>query len=353
MEVMMIEIAKYFKLNGEAIESRPLGSGLINTTYQVKTDIGRFYTLQRLNTNIFKDPVALMKNIFLVTTHLREKMPPHYPVLTLIPAYDGKLFHVDADGIYWRVFEFIEGLCLNQVDSPLDFQESGVAFGQFQAALRDFDATKLTETIPNFHHTPHRITELKKAINLDKAGRVKFVEREIHFFLEREDYANTLVKLQENGELPVRVTHNDTKLNNVVLDAVNRKALCVIDLDTVMPGLSVTDFGDSIRFGASTAAEDEKDLAKITLSLELFAAYTKGYLSHADLTKAEREHLCDGAKIITLEQGIRYLTDYINQDIYYKTLYEHHNLDRCRNQLKLIGEIENAFDEMRKIVHDC
>ena len=290
-----------------------------------------------------------MKNVSAVTAHLHKMVKDPREALTLIPTKDGRLWLVDGEGEYWRTYHFIsDSICLDRADSPEDFSESGVAFGRFQQWLADFPAHTLAETIPRFHDTPNRYAALHKAADADSHSRVKDVLRELDFAFEREAYANKLVSLQKSGDLPLRVTHNDSKLNNVLFDRETRKALCVIDLDTVMPGLSVNDFGDSIRFGATTAAEDERDLDKVNFSLELYRAYAAGFLSACggSLTPPERECLRDGAKMMTLECGIRFLADYLSGDVYFRISREGHNLDRCRTQFKLISEMEKVWDAM-------
>jgi Ser/Thr protein kinase RdoA (MazF antagonist) len=262
-----------------------------------------------------------------------------------------KKWYVDAEGEYWRVYDFVPGsVSLDVCETERDFYECAVAFGQFQKQLAEFDASKLKETIPNFHDTPDRYAKLLDAIISNPLGRVKDAQREIDFALKRDKYAHTLMNLQAEGVLPLRVTHNDTKLNNVLFDSVTRRALCVIDLDTVMPGLAVNDFGDAIRFGASTAAEDEKDLDKVEMSLSLYRAFTEGYLSACALTGAEKEHLRDGAKMMSLECGVRFLTDYLNGDTYFRVRHAEQNLDRCRTQFKLVSDMEKKWDDMAKVI---
>ncbi|MCL2254361.1 MAG: aminoglycoside phosphotransferase family protein, partial [Lachnospiraceae bacterium] len=242
--------------------------------------------------------------------------------------------------------------CLQMAGTEADFAESGYAFGRFRQMLNDFPADSLYDTIPRFHDTPLRYQQFHEAIKNDAFGRVKNVSPEIDFVLKHEEYAGKLLSLQEKGELKLKVTHNDTKLNNVLLDRCTRKALCVIDLDTVMPGLLVNDFGDSIRFGATTAPEDERDLTKVNFSLPLFSAYTKSFLNACrdSITGSEREYLCDGAKMMTLECGMRFLGDYLNGDIYFRIKREEQNLDRSRTQFKLVEGMEKTWDEMQVIV---
>lgn len=248
------------------------------------------------------------------------------------------------------MYRFVGGFCLEAPESPEDFYQSAIAFGQFQYQLADFPAETLTETIPEFHNTIDRYRIFREVLARDPMGRAAGVRGEIQFLLDREDRAGTLQRMRESGELPLRVTHNDTKLNNVLLDQETRKPLCVLDLDTVMPGLSAYDFGDSIRFGAATAAEDEKDLSKMTMDLDLFRIYTEGFVKACpSLTPMELKMLPMGAWTMTLEVGLRFLTDYLDGDRYFKTAYEDHNLDRCRTQLKLAWDMEQKWAEMEKI----
>jgi len=259
------------------------------------------------------------------------------------------------DGNFWRVYDFVEdSICLQLPETPEDFYQSAVAFGNFQQQLKDFPAHTLCEVIPNFHNTADRYRLFREALAADVCGRAAQVRDEVEFALAREEEAATLVNMLAAGELPLRVTHNDTKLNNVMLDARTRKPLCVVDLDTVMPGLSLYDFGDSIRFGAATAAEDEKDLSKVWMDLNLYETYTRGFLSACPgLTQNERDMLPMGAKLMTLECGVRFLTDYLNGDVYFSTHYEGQNLDRCRTQFKLVADMESKWDDMKRIVKEC
>ena len=330
---------------------RPFGHGNINYTFLITTDDGKQYILQRINTHVFKQPVQLMENVIAVTQHIRSKVDDPSKVLNFIPALDGKYYYWDERRRYWRCYEFVGGFCLEAPESDADFYESAVAFGRFQEQLSDFPAETLHETIPNFHNTPDRYRQLHIAMDEDACDRLQFVQPEIDFILEREQEAGTIQRMLESGELPLRVTHNDTKLNNVLLDMKTRKALCVLDLDTVMPGSSLFDFGDSIRFGAATAPEDVQELSRMTLDLHRFEVYTKGFLDGChSLTKREIELLPLGAKIITLELAVRFLTDYLESDHYFKTQYSDHNLVRCRAQLKLVRDMEAKWYHMDKIV---
>ena len=348
----MEQVLDLFRLNGRPVSCDPYGEGHINLTFLAVTDTGKRYILQRLSRAAFHDIPGLMGNVAAVTEFLAARSSDPRSSLHLIPTLDGRSFCRDSEGEFWRVYDFVEdSLCLQTPETPEDFYQSAVAFGQFQCRLRDFPAETLCETIPNFHNTPDRYRKFHLAVDADAAGRLSSVLPEVRFLLEREEKAGTLQRLREGGELPVRVTHNDTKLNNVMLDAVTRKALCVIDLDTVMPGLVAYDFGDSIRFGASTAPEDEKDLSRVEMSLDLYETYARGFIpACGGLTAAELESLPLGAWTMTLENGLRFLTDYLEGDHYYHITRPEHNLDRCRTQLKLVSDMEQKWDPMTAII---
>ena len=348
----MEQVLDLFRLNGRPVSCDPYGEGHINLTFLTVTDTGKRYILQRLSRAAFHDIPGLMGNVAAVTEFLAARSSDPRSSLHLIPTLDGRSFCRDSEGEFWRVYDFVEdSLCLQTPETPEDFYQSAVAFGQFQCRLRDFPAETLCETIPNFHNTPDRYRKFHMAVDADAVGRLSSVLPEVRFLLEREEKAGTLQRLREGGELPVRVTHNDTKLNNVMLDAVTRKALCVIDLDTVMPGLVAYDFGDSIRFGASTASEDEKDLSRVEMSLDLYETYARGFIpACGGLTAAELESLPLGAWTMTLENGLRFLTDYLDGDHYYHITRPEHNLDRCRTQLKLVSDMEQKWDRMMTII---
>ena len=348
----MEQVLDLFRLNGRPVSCDPYGEGHINLTFLAVTDTGKRYILQRLSRAAFHDIPGLMGNVAAVTEFLAARSPDPRSSLHLIPTLDGRSFCRDSEGEFWRVYDFVEdSLCLQTPETPEDFYQSAVAFGQFQCRLRDFPAETLCETIPNFHNTPDRYRKFHLAVDADAAGRLSSVLPEVRFLLEREEKGGTLQRLREGGELPVRVTHNDTKLNNVMLDAVTRKALCVIDLDTVMPGLVAYDFGDSIRFGASTAPEDEKDLSRVEMSLDLYETYARGFIpACGGLTAAELESLPLGAWTMTLENGLRFLTDYLEGDHYYHITRPEHNLDRCRTQLKLVSDMEQKWVPMTAII---
>ena len=351
-----------FRLEGTVAECTRYGSGHINDTFFLRcteeNGTEHKYILQRMNHEVFKDPVSLMKNVEGVTHFMRERIlaqggDPNRETLNLIPTKDGNTFYKDSLGNYWRVYLFIENAkCFDLVEKPEDFYQSGKAFGYFQRQLAQYPAAELTETIPHFHDTPSRLVNFKKAVAADICGRAAGVQKEIDFVLARESEMGMAMDMLQDGRLPLRVTHNDTKLNNIMFDAATGEALCIIDLDTIMPGLSIFDFGDSIRFGANTGAEDEKDLSKISLSLELFDIYTKGFLEgcQGSLTKEEIDMLPMGAKLMTLECGMRFLTDYLEGDTYFHTAYPDHNLVRTRTQFELVADMERKWDEMKAIV---
>ena len=340
-----------FALNGTPISWREFGHGHINSTFKVTTDTGAEYILQKINKYVFRNPVRLMANVSAVTDYLRERVEDPRMAMHFIYTKKGQPYFRDSEGDFWRMYDFMQGFCLDAPESDEDFYQSGVAFGRFQELLSAFPADTLYETIPEFHNTIDRYRQFKASVAVDPLGRLAQVQEEVNFILAHEEVGGTLQKMRVSGELPLRVTHNDTKLNNVLLDRKTRKALCVLDLDTVMPGLSVHDFGDSIRFGAATAAEDEQDLSKMSLDLHMFEVYTKGFLETATtLTDKEVEMLPMGALIMTLEVGLRFLKDYIDGDLYFKTAYPEHNLVRARTQLKLVADIENKMDEMKRIV---
>lgn len=348
-------------LQGTVKSYERYGNGHINDTFLVVCEKeGRQirYILQRMNHDIFKNPEALMENILAITKFLRENIiknagNPDRETMNVIMTKDGKPFFVDDIGSYWRTYLFVENtVCFDKVESPEDFYESAVSFGRFQKMLADFDASILTETIPDFHNTPVRFETFKKAVEKDICKRKASVEEEIQFVMDHEADMKVAMDMLKCGKLPLRVTHNDTKLNNILMDKESKKGICVIDLDTVMPGLAINDFGDSIRFGANTAAEDETDLSKVSLSLELFECYTRGYLDGCDgsLTKEEVEMLPMGAKLMTLECGMRFLTDYLQGDTYFKIHRENHNLDRARTQFALVSDMEKKWTRMKEIV---
>ncbi|MBQ8074670.1 MAG: aminoglycoside phosphotransferase family protein [Oscillospiraceae bacterium] len=347
----MEQAAFHFTYAGTPVSCELYGSGHINRTYLIGTDTGARYILQRLSSVAFHDIPGLMSNIIRVTEHIAKKDARPDSTLHFIPSENGEYYYLDETGAYWRSYRFVEAICIQLPETPEDFYQSAVAFGTFQNQLSDFPAETLTETIPNFHNTPDRYRKFRDKIEEDPCGRVKGVREEIAFYLSREEAGGSLQRMRDQGILPLRVTHNDTKLNNVLLDEKTRKAVCVIDLDTVMPGLSAFDFGDSIRFGASTAVEDEQDLQKVQMDLDLFRIYARGFISSCpSLTEAERNALPLGAKLMTLECGMRFLTDYLDGDHYFKTGYSEHNLVRARTQMKLVADMEDKWAEMERIL---
>ena len=354
-------IFENFQVDCDYIEGLPYGCGHINETYAVRvTENGQpvRYILQCMNPTIFSQPDRLMDNVGRVTAHVRAKVleeggDPGRNALTVVPTREGKLMYTDDDGNNWRVYVFIENATSYQsIENPQDFYAAARAFGHFQKQLADFDASSLYEVIPNFHNTPARFELFEEALEEDIKGRAEDVLREIEFVQARKKPMSRLVKMLENGELPLRVTHNDTKLNNVMVDDKTGEGICIIDLDTVMPGLSLYDFGDSIRFGASTAAEDEKDLSQVEMSLELFEIYAKGFLEEvgSSLTQKEIEMLPWSAVTMTFECGMRFLTDYLQGDTYFRIHYPDQNLDRCRTQFKLVADMEEKMPQMEEIV---
>ncbi|MBQ3278775.1 MAG: aminoglycoside phosphotransferase family protein [Clostridia bacterium] len=349
MEEIMV---REFHTEGRVIACVPFGSGHINRTWLVVTNTPRLYIMQQVNTQIFRNPDGLMNNILLVTEHLRRKDPAPGRVMALVDTLDGRKYITREDGL-WRMYDYVAGgVCLEQAETTEDFMMSGKAFGQFQRDMADFPAEKLTEAIPGFHDTPARFEALRRAAKADTMGRAAQAAAELDFLTAREEYAGMLTRLQRAGTLPLRVTHNDTKLNNVMLDGETHEPKCILDLDTVMPGLAATDFGDAIRFGASTAAEDEPDLSKVHLDLRLYEAFARGFLGACggSLTEAERETLADGARIMTLELASRFLADYLAGDTYFHIDREGHNLDRARTQIALVKDMEEHDAEIRRML---
>ena len=343
-------VCEKFALLGNVISVEPYGEGHINQTVLVTTDERR-YILQEMNTKVFPDTEGLMANVCAVTEYLAKK---GVETLHVIPTVDGKNYYSDETGKY-RVYDFIENTVTYQkVANSEVFKNSGAAFGEFQNYLADFDASCLTEVIKRFHDTPNRFENFKAALEADAFGRAKDCKPEIDFVLSHGDTYGKVMEGLKDGSIPLRVTHNDTKLNNILMDAETDKARAIIDLDTIMPGSMLFDFGDSIRFGASTAAEDEKDLDKVHFDIELFKAYAEGYCGAVknSITAKEAELLPYGAYLMTIECGMRFLADYLSGDTYFATKYEGHNLVRCRTQIRLASEMEASFVAMGKIIKE-
>lgn len=356
-------IIHQFDIDGVYTDLRPYGCGHINDTYAVTFQTGnhktRRYILQRINHMIFKRPEELMQNVENVTRHLQQKIAnagghPERETLTLIKNKNGSTFYKAPSGNYWRVYIFIEGAHTYEVVEKLDhIYNAALAFGRFQQLLSDFPAAELHETIPDFHHTPKRYQTFLEAVKHDVMHRASDVQDEIAFAMARGAETSRLVDLHHEGKLPLRVTHNDTKFNNVMIDDKTGEGICVLDLDTVMPGLSLYDFGEIVRTGANPAAEDEQDLSKVCLDMEIYDVLTHGFLDAARtiLTPTEIQYLPYGPRMMTYENGIRFLTDHLSGDVYFKIHRENHNLDRCRTQFKLVEDMEHKFDQMSAIVN--
>lgn len=337
------------------------GQGHINDTFCIlcqpqEGDCVRFI-LQGLSSAAFPHPGELMENFIGITSYLKEKVTanggdPLRETLSLVKTRDGKDFFTDSNGKVWRLTPFIENTDCFQSATPELFEASARAFGRFQYMLQGYPAETLHETIVKFHDTENRFEKFMAALEADKHGRAKDIQAEIQFVLDRKADCSVALQALREGKLPLRVTHNDTKLNNILIDRDTHEGICVIDLDTTMPGLSINDFGDSIRFGANHAKEDEKDLSKVNFDIELYEVYTRGFLEGAQgsLTEAELEYLPWGARLMTLECGIRFLTDYLDGDHYFRIHYPEQNLDRCRTQFKLVSDMEAQFEQMAAVV---
>lgn len=351
-----------FKFQGDFTGAAPYGFGHINDTFAanfVNADGSKHrYILQRINCNIFKSPEKLMENIEKVTQHIKRKLSTKgedfsRKTLNIIYTLDGKSFLKDGSGEYWRAYDFIEGARTYQiVENENHLYNAGKAFGNFQNLLCDFEADTLYEVIPDFHHTQKRYEAFMEAVKADKFSRAADVKAEIDFVIQRAAETGRIVEMLESRKLPVRVTHNDTKFNNVMIDDETGEGICVVDLDTVMPGSSLYDFGDAIRSGTNPADEDERDLSKVCMELGYFEKYTQGFLDATRdvLWDAEIEFLPLGAKLMTLECGMRFLTDHLNGDVYFKIHREAHNLDRCRTQFKMVADMEQKWDRMCETV---
>ena len=357
-----MSVISQFCYEGTYVSLDVNNEGLINSTYVLTfslPDGGRIrYVLQRINTSVFKNPTALMSNIFGVTEHIRQKMESQGEnadrgVLHFIPTKDGQYGYIDADGDFWRTYVYVEHVIAhNTIERPRQFQNAGKGFGHFQNLLADYPSDRLYETIPLFHDTVNRYDNLMRSVEKDTAKRAASVQAEIEFAKAHKSYCHIITDGLANGSIPLRVTHNDTKLNNVLMDEETDEAVCVIDLDTIMPGSALYDFGDSIRFGTNSGAEDEPDLTKVHFVPELFEAFTEGFLSEVaeTFTQAELDNLANSAIIMTLECGMRFLTDYLDGDVYFHTSRPTHNLDRTRTQFRLVEEMEAMLPELNATV---
>ncbi len=355
---IMESVVSCFVLPGHYVGYQPIRSGLINQTYLVtlEDDTSTYkYVFQKINTNVFKEPYHVMDNIIHITEHIKKHMLEadgtySRRVLSFAMAKNGLPYHESEEHGFWRAYEYIDNSTAYDIAPDGDhFFEAGRAFGQFQLYLTDYDATTLYETIPNFHNTVSRVEAFREAIRNDAAGRLKDVAAEVDFLLARADEAHLIVDALQDGSIPYRVTHNDTKINNVLFDNNSDKAICVIDLDTVMPGSSLYDFGDAIRSGACAAAEDEPDLSKVEMDIEKYRLFTKGFMkgTHGLLTEKEIEMMPIGAKMMAYELAVRFLTDYLNGDVYFHTDYTDQNLLRTRTQIKLVSDMEKKMDAMQ------
>ncbi len=361
MKCDLKSIVKHFCIYGELTEIRPLPRGHINDTYVLTTkknkQIVRFI-LQRINHAVFKDPPSVMTNIVRVTEHIVSRMQRIDPdlasrQLTVIGTVDNTCFYEDDECNFWRIYNFIEdAVSYDTIDSAELAYEAARMFGWFQNMLVDLPGTTLHESICDFHNTPKRFKTFQRVLKEDACNRVKDAKPEIDFVFCHASICDILLNLVAKGEIPIRITHNDTKVNNVMLDKKTNKGVCVIDLDTVMPGLSIYDFGDMIRTGTTFADEDERDLSKVTMNLPMFEAFVRGFAEQSShfLTTSEKEHLAFAAKLITFEQLIRFLSDYLAGDIYYKVQRHDHNLDRSRTQMKLVQSIIAQEETMNKVI---
>ncbi len=362
MENSLNQIGQHFQIPGDYISGDAYGSGHINNTYAViYSQSGKpvRYIHQKINDYVFKNPERLMDNVSRVIGHQYDKLKEtgtsdlKRSCLRIVPAIDGKYFWIDEDGKYWRTYFFIEGAhTYDIVKSPDQAREAAAAFGRFQKTLIDLKGEKLWEILPGFHDTEKRFNAFEQAVEKDVLNRARDCKREIDFAITYEPIISVLAHLIGQGKLPERISHNDSKLNNVMFDDQTQKGLCVIDLDTVMPGSVIYDFGDLVRTAVSPAAEDEKNLSRIIFQIRMFEALSEGYLSEANsfLNATERDHLVFSGKLITFETGLRFLSDYLNGDIYFRTKTIDHNLVRCRSQFKLIEAIEENEDAMHRVI---
>ncbi len=354
----ILAVAAKFKLASNPVSFSECTHGHINGTYFIDTEGGERYVLQKINTSIFRDPDGLMRNILGVTEHIRSKLAAEggdveRGTLRFIVTVDGRAYYTDDDGSAWRAYVYVGGVeSYQSASSPEIFAEVGRAFGHFQMQLADYDASTLCETIPNFHNTPSRYADFEASLARNESGRAANAADAIEFAKAHREVCSYITDRIESGKLPLRVTHNDTKLNNILIDRASGKPLCVIDLDTVMPGSVLFDFGDAIRFGASSAAEDERDLDSVFMREDMFEAFARGFVEglEGSLEADEIAELPMGALIITLETGLRFLADYIDGDKYFRTHYPEQNLDRARNQFKLVADMEAKMPAMRETV---
>ena len=355
------DIMSQFVVYGDFLVAVPFGNGNVNDTFQLTYDQGGIrlhYTLQRINHQVFKDPDKVMNNVERVTSHILGKIRAEHQetkkrTLRFLYTPEGRTLVNDVRGNFWRAYVFVERARAYEVlETPDQAFRVAEAFGEFQLRLVDLPGERLHETIPDFHNTPKRFVDFETAIRTDPCGRVKTAQKEIDFLMARRDETDALLKLNASGDIPERITHNDTKSNNILIDDLSGEGICVIDLDTVMPGLSLYDFGDMVRSGTNPAEEDETDLSKVGMRFDMYEALYRGFLKTAGLfmTSAEKEMLPFAGKLITMEIGCRFLTDYLNGDTYFKVRRPSHNLDRTRNQFKLVESIEEQFEEMRALL---
>jgi aminoglycoside phosphotransferase (APT) family kinase protein len=361
-EKQLQEISKKFQIYGEILHAETLKIGHINETYTATYDQGGNrvrYIHQKINRNVFKNPTAVMKNVMRVTTHIHKKLEAQQTrdvtrrSLIVIPTRDGKSYYENGDREVWRTFVFVEGVeTYEAVQSPQQAYQAGRAFGEFQRLLVDLPGERLFETIPDFHHTRKRFGALQEALKKDHYNRAKEAKPELDFAFKHEPLVDVILGAMAKGKIPERITHNDTKFNNVMLDVLTGEAMCIVDLDTVMPGCALYDFGDMVRTTTSPTLEDEPDLSKVRMQMPMFRKLAEGYLSTAGqfLTRAEKAHIAFSGKLITFEIGVRFLTDYLSGDTYFRIHRPAHNLDRCRTQFKLVESIERQEEAMQKYV---
>ncbi len=356
------EVSRQFQIYGQILHAEACKIGHINETYTATYDQGGIlvrYIHQRINQSVFRNPVGVMENVMRVTSHLRNKLQNLTArqmtrrALTIVPTRDGKPYYCDGNGEFWRTFVFVERVqSFESVQNPTQAYEAGRAFGEFQSLVADLPGERLHETIPDFHNTRKRFDTLQRAIAEDHCNRASTAAREIEFALKQESWIGTLLDAHAAGDVPERITHNDTKFNNVMLDWETGRAMCVVDLDTVMPGLVHYDFGDMVRTTTSPTLEDEQDLTKVEMQMPMFEALARGYVKAVEefLTPSERRYLAFAGKLITYTIGIRFLADYLMGDVYFRVHRSDHNLDRCRTQFRLVESIARQEEAMQKLV---